>query len=51
MFYLLSRGIPRDEAENMLVRGFIEEVLDPIADEDLHQALEDIVDRWLGAGK
>ena len=51
MFYLLSRGIPRAEAENMLVRGFIEEVLDPIADEDLHLALEDIVDRWLGAGK
>jgi Fe-S cluster assembly protein SufD len=47
MFYLLSRGIPRAEAENMLVRGFIEEVLDPIEDEELHLALEGVVESWL----
>jgi Fe-S cluster assembly protein SufD len=47
MFYLLSRGIPRAEAENMLVRGFIEEVLDPIEDEELHLALEGVVENWL----
>src|SRR5262249_14518657 len=30
MFYLMSRGIPQTVAESMLVRGFIEEVLDPV---------------------
>ncbi len=51
MFYLMSRGVPREEAESMLVRGFIEEVLDPIADEHLHEALEGVVEAWLQAGK
>ncbi|MBU1307132.1 MAG: Fe-S cluster assembly protein SufD [Alphaproteobacteria bacterium] len=47
MFYLMSRGIPKAEAETMLVRGFIEEVLDPIEDEALNEALTGIVDGWL----
>jgi Fe-S cluster assembly protein SufD len=47
MFYLTSRGIPKPEAEAMLVRGFIEEVLDPVADEKLHAALSGVVERWL----
>ncbi|MGV8830872.1 MAG: Fe-S cluster assembly protein SufD [Devosia sp.] len=47
MFYLMSRGIPKVEAETMLVRGFIEEVLDPIQDEALNEALTGIVDGWL----
>jgi Fe-S cluster assembly protein SufD len=47
MFYLKSRGIPTEEAESMLVRGFIEELLEPIEDEELHLALEGIVEDWL----
>ena len=47
LFYLMSRGIPKPVAESMLVRGFLEEVLDPIADEELHAALEGVVERWL----
>ncbi len=47
MFYLMSRGIPKAEAETMLVRGFIEEVLDPITPEALHEALTAVVDGWL----
>ena len=47
MFYLTSRGIPKDEAETMLVRGFIEELLDPVEDEALAEALHGIVDGWL----
>jgi Fe-S cluster assembly protein SufD len=51
MFYLTSRGIPKAEAESMLVRGFIEEILDPVADEELHLALGGVVEHWLaGAG-
>ena len=47
MFYLTSRGIPKTEAETMLVRGFIEELVDPIEDEALAEALHGIVDGWL----
>ena len=47
MFYLMSRGITKTEAETMLVRGFLEEVLDPIEDEALHEALTAVVDGWL----
>jgi len=51
LFYLMSRGVPRAEAESMLVRGFIEEILDPIAEENLHEALEGVVEAWLTAVK
>lgn len=47
LFYLLSRGIPKAEAETMLVRGFIAELIDPIEDEALNLALQGIVDNWL----
>jgi len=51
LFYLLSRGIPKAEAETMLVRGFIAEVIDPIEDEALNEALQGVVDGWLLAGQ
>ncbi|KRA42576.1 Fe-S cluster assembly protein SufD [Devosia sp. Root635] len=51
MFYLTSRGIPKEEAETMLVRGFIEELVDPIEDEALAEALHGIIDGWLLGGK
>lgn len=51
LFYLMSRGIPKPEAETMLVRGFIAELLDPIEDEELNEALQGIVDGWLMSGK
>jgi Fe-S cluster assembly protein SufD len=47
LFYLLSRGIPKEEAETMLVRGFLEELVDPIADEALAEALHGVIDGWL----
>ena len=47
LFYLMSRGIPRAQAETMLVRGFLAEVLDPIEDEALNTVLNGIVDGWL----
>ncbi|MHA6299062.1 Fe-S cluster assembly protein SufD [Devosia sp. CAU 1758] len=51
LFYLLSRGIPKPEAETMLVRGFIAELLDPVEDEELNEALQGVVDGWLLGGK
>ena len=51
MFYLMSRGIPQEEAETMLVRGFLEELVDPIEDEALAEALHGVIDGWLLGGK
>lgn len=47
MFYLTSRGIPQAEAETMLVRAFLAELLDPIEHEGLNAALAGVVDDWL----
>jgi Fe-S cluster assembly protein SufD len=41
LFYLRSRGIPRREAERLLVRGFVAEVLEGIADETLREEIRD----------
>ncbi|UXN72725.1 SufD family Fe-S cluster assembly protein [Devosia sp. A8/3-2] len=51
LFYLVSRGIPKAEAETMLVRGFLEELVDPIEDEALAEALRGVIDGWLLAAK
>ena len=47
LFYLMSRGIPQAEAETMLTRGFLEELVDPIEDEALAEALHGVIDGWL----
>ena len=40
LFYLQSRGIPRDEGERLVVTGFFQEVLDRVAVEDVRAGLE-----------
>lgn len=47
LFYLVSRGIAKRDAETMLVRAFLAEVLDPIEEEALHEALVAVADDWL----
>ncbi len=47
LFYLMSRGVPKAEAETMLTRAFLAELLDPIADDGLRGALEARLDGWL----
>jgi len=47
LFYLLSRGIPKPDAEAMLVRAFLDELFDPIEDAELNEALLGITDGWL----
>ncbi|MBK1795814.1 Fe-S cluster assembly protein SufD [Devosia sp. WQ 349] len=47
LFYLLSRGIPKAEAETMMVRGFIAELVDPIENEAVAGVLNDVIDTWL----
>jgi Fe-S cluster assembly protein SufD len=39
LFYLMSRGLPRDEAERIVVRGFFQNVLDRIELEPVRKAV------------
>ncbi|WP_374624109.1 Fe-S cluster assembly protein SufD [Devosia sp.] len=50
LFYLLSRGIAKADAEIMLVRAFLAELIDPIEDEALNEALTSVIEEWLGGG-
>jgi Fe-S cluster assembly protein SufD len=49
IFYLMSRGIPRKEAERLIVFGFFQEVLDrveiPEIRDGLVAAIEDELER------
>ena len=46
LFYLRSRGIPDAEARSLLVRAFLAEALEPVADDRIRAELEAMVDRW-----
>lgn len=50
LFYLTSRGIHKADAETMLVRAFLAELIDPIEDEALNEALTAVIDGWLAKG-
>ena len=43
IFYLQSRGIPPEEAERMVVQGFLDVVTQRLPDEDLRHAVDDLV--------
>lgn len=47
LFYLMSRGVPKAEAETMLTRAFLAEMLDPIEDEGLNDTLTEVIEDWL----
>ena len=46
MFYLRSRGIPDAEAKSILVRAFLAEALDAVANETIRGLLETAVEQW-----
>ncbi len=48
MFYLRSRGLPEAEARLLLVRAFVDEVVDKIGDESLQDMVFPLVEEWLG---
>lgn len=50
LFYLMSRGIAKEDAEVMLVRGFLEELTDPIEEDEVREALVSVIDKWLQGG-
>lgn len=50
LFYLMSRGIPRSEAQAMLVRAFLEASFEDIAEGELREALSAVAEDWLQRG-
>ena len=48
-FYLKSRGIPPKAANELLIFGFFEEVLNRLESEELHVALRTLIRTRFGA--
>lgn len=51
MYYLMSRGIPRKQAERMVIRGFLGAVLSAIPSTDVRNKLIKILERKLTDGQ
>lgn len=47
LFYLRARGVPRDEAQRLLVLAFLAEALSEIEDEALAEDVRNRLDGWL----
>lgn len=47
IFYLRSRGIPRDEAVALVIRGFLEDVVNRIPDEKAREEINNYLDSEL----
>jgi Fe-S cluster assembly protein SufD len=47
LFYLQTRGIPRDEAERLIVKGFFQEVLDKVALEEVRAGMDRAIEEEL----
>ena len=47
LYYLRSRGVPKREAEAMLVSAFLDEAVEEIADEGLQDVVRAEVARWM----
>lgn len=48
LFYLMSRGIPEERARGLLVKAFVNEIVEELDDEPLVEALHGIIENWLG---
>ncbi len=48
LFYLMARGLPRVEAERLMIQAFLGEAIEFVTAEPLREALNGHVDRWLG---
>jgi Fe-S cluster assembly protein SufD len=47
LFYLMARGLPKGEAEALLVEAFVGEVLDTVSDEPLREMMAGLVSVWM----
>jgi Fe-S cluster assembly protein SufD len=51
LFYLRSRGLPRAEAEQLLLEAFAKEAVDNVRNDDARERLMTYVSDWLAARK
>jgi Fe-S cluster assembly protein SufD len=49
LFYLMSRGVPRKEAEGLMIQAFAGEALEAVAHEELREALVALTAAWIAA--
>lgn len=49
LFYLMARGLPRPEAESLLVQAFLGEAIETVEHEDAREALIQMAEGWLRA--
>jgi Fe-S cluster assembly protein SufD len=47
LYYLMARGIPKAKARAMLVNAFVAEIVEELEEENLVEALENIISNWL----
>ncbi|TCS78474.1 Fe-S cluster assembly protein SufD [Tepidibacillus fermentans] len=48
IYYLMSRGIPKEEAERLIIHGFLTPVVSLIPIEGMQEKLEKVIERKLG---
>lgn len=48
IFYLMSRGIPREQAERLVIEGFFATVMERISVDSVRDQFEQMIDRKLG---
>jgi Fe-S cluster assembly protein SufD len=46
LFYMRTRGVPETEARAILVRAFLAEALEAVANEPARHAMEEAVEQW-----
>jgi Fe-S cluster assembly protein SufD len=49
LFYIMARGVPRAEAESLLVQAFLGEAIETVEHESVREALVGTVEEWLRA--
>ncbi|HZH52297.1 MAG TPA: Fe-S cluster assembly protein SufD [Microvirga sp.] len=49
LFYLMARGLPRKEAESLMVQAFLGEAIEFVEDQEIHDALVAVTEDWLRA--
>ncbi|WP_460450073.1 Fe-S cluster assembly protein SufD [Alsobacter sp. SYSU BS001988] len=49
LFYLRARGLPKPDAEALMLQAFVGEALETVEDEAVRAVLESIVETWLKA--
>lgn len=47
LFYLTSRGVERAEAQRLIVRGFLNDIIDQVPDASLRQTIQDQIEKKL----